>query len=52
MAEGEELLRFVGVGSSGLLSGLQWAVSSLCGSFTGLCLARERLAGWQAVAEP
>lgn len=42
-------------GLSGLdpvLSGLQWAVSSLCDSSTGLCLARKRLAGWQAVAEP
>lgn len=45
-------MRFVRVGSSGLLSGLQWAVSSLCGSFTGFCLARERLAGWKVVAEP
>lgn len=50
-AEGEKLLRFVGVGSSGLLSCLQWAVSPLCGSCR-LCLARKRLAGWQAVAEP
>lgn len=42
-------------GLSGLdpvLSGLQWAVSSLCDSSTGLCLARKRLAGCQAVAEP